>query len=192
MTRIIAGAAGGRRLATPPGEGTRPTSDRVREAIFSRLTHLDVLAGAAVLDLYAGSGALALEALSRGAVHATLVEASRKAAGVARRNGATVGLGEVVVRAEPVEKVLAAPAPRRFDVVFADPPYDVDEPALAGVLAGLLAHHWLASDVVLVVERSTRTPEPTWPPGVERFDVKTYGETRVWYADLPASQDEPL
>lgn len=105
MTRIISGIVGGRRLATPAGVSTRPTSDRVREALFSRLEHQEVLVGARVLDLYAGSGALGLEALSRGATRATLVDSDRGAAKVAQSNARALGFGDLVtVRAEPVER----------------------------------------------------------------------------------------
>src|SRR6476469_10915414 len=124
VTRIIAGRAGGRRIAVPPA-GTRPTSDRVREALFSALTADPGLDGAAVLDLCAGSGALGLEALSRGAAHALFVESDRRAAAVLRRNVAGLGLPGCVVRAAPAAAVLAAPADRSYDVVLVDPPYAV-------------------------------------------------------------------
>lgn len=183
MTRIIAGTAGGRRIATPSGDGTRPTSDRVREAIFSRLDHLGVLDGGAVLDLYAGSGALGLEAVSRGARSAVLVESHRGAAACARRNAADLGMRAVRVRPEPVERVVAARASEPADVVLIDPPYAVGEEALAGVLAGLADNGWLLDGSVVVVERSSRTPEPTWPATLEPMAHKTYGETVVWYAE---------
>lgn len=183
MTRIIAGTAGGRRIATPSGDGTRPTSDRVREAIFSRLDHLDVLDGGVVLDLYAGSGALGLEAVSRGARSAVLVESHRSAAACARRNAADLGMRTVRVRPEPVERVVAARAGEPVDVVLIDPPYAVGEEALTGVLAGLVDNGWLLDRAVVVVERSSRTPEPTWPAALEPVAHKAYGETVVWYAE---------
>ncbi|MEL7974419.1 16S rRNA (guanine(966)-N(2))-methyltransferase RsmD [Isoptericola sp. F-RaC21] len=190
MTRIVAGRFGGRSLQVPP-KGTRPTSDRVREAIFSRLDHLDVLDGARVLDLYAGSGALGLEAASRGAAEVVLVDANRRAADVARRNVATLGLQrEVRVVADSAERFAAGavPAPgastaRGFDVVFLDPPYDLAEDALTAVLAHLAAPGVLAADAVVVVERSTRSPEPAWPDGLAAFVRKDYGETAVHYAE---------
>ncbi len=254
MTRIIAGAAGGRRLATPPGADTRPTSDRVREALFSRLEHLDAIEDAVVLDLYAGSGALGLEALSRGARRVVLVESARRAAGVARRNGRDVaavvpaaptagttsgrtpsgrtpgagttsdatdaavpaaptagttsgrtpsgrtpGAGTtsdatdaalVSVRAEPVSRYLATPpATPDVDLAFLDPPYDLSQEALAGDLAALVAH--LREGAVVVVERSARSPEPTWPPtqgspgaALHLVESRDYGETRLWYAEF--------
>jgi 16S rRNA (guanine966-N2)-methyltransferase len=185
--RIVAGRAGGRVLAVP-GKGTRPTSDRVREALFARLEHLDAVDGARVLDLYAGSGALGLEAMSRGAAEAVLVEASAAAASVCRRNAATVGLPGVAVVAERVLPYLrrsgaagAAGAAGAVDLVLVDPPYDVDEEALAAVLAALEPR--LAPAAVLVVERSTRSPEPAWPSGTARFDSRRYGETTVWFAE---------
>ena len=163
MTRIVAGTVGGRTIQVPP-RGTRPTSDRVREAIFSRLEHLDVLDGGRVLDLYAGSGALGLEAASRGAVDVVLVEHARRAADVARRNVTTLGLGRVVhVVADAAERYVAgaaeSPGPP-FDVVFLDPPYDLSEHALSTVLEYVTAPGVLASGAVVVVERSTRSPEP--------------------------------
>ena len=203
MTRTIAGAAGGRRLATPGGAGTRPTSDRVREALFSRLDHLDAIVGAPVLDLYAGSGALGLEALSRGAADVVLVESARRAADLARRNGRLVegsaaggdrgDRGErgevgterrVQVRAEPVLRYLGGQA-SPVDLAFLDPPYDLSEAELGRVLAALVAH--LNPGALVVVERSTRSPEPDWPtngPGLRRSDARRYGETCVWFAEL--------
>ncbi|PPK98548.1 16S rRNA (guanine966-N2)-methyltransferase [Kineococcus xinjiangensis] len=180
MTRIVAGAAGGRTLRVPPGAGTRPTSDRVREALFSRLEALDVVDGARVLDLYAGSGALGLEAVSRGAASAVLVESARAAAAVARANAAALGLPEVRVVADRVERYLAAASPAGFDLVFADPPYPLGEQDLAAVLAALAPA--LAPRALVVVERSSRSPEPTWPAGWEVEDSRRYGETALWSA----------
>lgn len=184
MTRIIAGSVGGRRISTPTGRGTRPTSDRVREAVFSRLDHLDVLTDAHVADLYAGSGALGLEAASRGAASVLLVEHDRSAAQVVTRNAAELGLRDVTVRRDTVERVLAGPlAGQPFDVTLVDPPYDLSEEALAAVLARLVEGDWLAADAIVVVERSSRSPEPTWPQGLVALDEKRYGETVVWYAE---------
>ncbi len=186
MTRIISGRAGGRRLQTPAGSGTRPTSDRVREALFSRLEHLDVLSGARVLDLYAGSGALGLEAASRGAGPVLLVESNRAAAKVARANASVTGLTNVQVRADTVERVLAAgPVPgEQVDLVFLDPPYGLAEEDLGGVLLLLVAHRWLAGDALVVVERSTRSHEPLWPPVLESAGERRQGESRMWFADF--------
>jgi len=192
-----------------PAKGTRPTSDRVREAIFSRLEHLGVLDGARVLDLYAGSGALGLEAASRGAASVTLVDSARPAADVARKNVAALGLTGVRVATETAERFAAAlagarpgpgpgatsgpgPASRTagaLDLVFLDPPYDLAEDALAMVLTHLAAPGVLADGAVVVVERSTRTPEPAWPDGLAAFARKDYGETAVYYAE--PSDPEP-
>ena len=187
MTRIISGSAGGRRLQTPPGVGTRPTSDRVREALFSRLEHLDVLSGARVLDLYAGSGALGLEAASRGATSVLLVESNRAAAAVARANADVIGRPGLRVRAETVERVLAvAPASGdRVDLALLDPPYDVDEEALAAVLALLVTGQWLAPHAIVVVERSSRSPQPRWLAPLAPMGERRYGETTIWFADVP-------
>ena len=182
MTRIISGRAGGQRLATPHGQATRPTSDRVREALFSRLEHLDVLRGAHVLDLYAGSGAVGLEAASRGAASVLLVESDRAAAAVARRNVAALGIPGTSVRHATVTRTLAAPPTAPCTLVFSDPPYDLPEEALAGDLALLAEHGWLAPDALVVVERSSRSPEPRWPAGWEPEGERRYGETKIWFA----------
>jgi 16S rRNA (guanine966-N2)-methyltransferase len=189
MTRIISGSAGGRALRTPAGSMTRPTSDRVREALFSRLEHHGLLVDTHVLDLYAGSGALGLEAASRGASRVLLVESDRKAAKVIARNIDTVGAAGVRVVMDTVERVLRAgpPAGIRMDLVFIDPPYDISEEALADVLAGLVEHGWLAPEAFIVVERSTRSPQPSWPAGLELSGEKRYGETTVWFAEPPTS-----
>ena len=184
MTRVIAGTAGGRTLRTPPGSGTRPTSDRVREAVFSALDARDALRGSRVLDLYAGSGALGLEAASRGATSVVLVESDRRAAEVIAGNARDLGLTGIRVARVTVAAHLAPDplADETAHLVFVDPPYDLDEDALAAVLDRLRAG-WLAPGGLLVVERSTRTPEPTWPDGIQRASrPKKYGETTIWYA----------
>lgn len=182
MTRIIGGALGGRRIKTPPGSATRPTSDRVREALFSMLESRDAVRGAHVLDLYSGSGALGLEAASRGARSVTLVESDRRAAAVARGNAESLGLAQVSVRAGSVERVLAGTPGYAADLVLADPPYDMPEDALAEVLARLTGSGWLAPGALLVVERSTRAPEPRWPAGLVAEGHRPYGETALWFA----------
>ena len=189
MTRVIAGTAGGRTLRTPPGSGTRPTSDRVREALFSALDARDAVRGARVHDLYAGSGALGLEAASRGAASVVLVESDRRAADVISRNVRDLGLpGIRVLRATVAAALAPQPAPSdAADLVLVDPPYDVDEPTLAAVLDRLAAG-WLAPDGLVVVERSTRSPEPTWPPGIRPSGKpRKYGETTVWLATRDAT-----
>lgn len=179
VTRIVGGTAGGRRLRVPPGRGTRPTSDRAREGLFSALEALcGPLTGLRVLDLYAGSGALGLEALSRGAGRAVLVEGDARAARVARDNAAALGLAGVEVRAEPVERLLQVPPEAPYDVVLADPPYASE---VAPVLAQLVAHGWLAARAVVVVERSSRDPDLVWPDGIEAVRARRYGEATLWY-----------
>ena len=179
--RIVAGAAKGRRLANP-GPGTRPTSDRVREALFSSLEATVRLQGARVLDLFAGTGAVGLEALSRGAVQVVLVEKNRAALGVLRRNVAAVGLPGAEVVASPVERYLAGAPEHPFDVVFADPPYGVESAKLAATLGPLGDPRWLAPAAVVILERAVRSTAPAWPddfltPGGER----RYGDTVLWY-----------
>jgi 16S rRNA (guanine966-N2)-methyltransferase len=181
VTRIVAGVAGGRRLAVPPS-GTRPTSDRVREALFSALDHDPGLDGAAVLDLCAGSGALGLEALSRGAAHVLLVESDARAAAVIKANIAAVGIGGATVVTDRAERLLARPpsAADRYDLVFADPPYAVAPAAVSRVLT-LLAAGWLAADALIVVERATRSGPLEWPPGYLPAKSRRYGEATFWY-----------
>jgi 16S rRNA (guanine966-N2)-methyltransferase len=186
MSRIISGAAGGSPLVSVPGSLTRPTTDRVKEALFSRLDAFDVIAGARVLDLYAGSGSLGVESGSRGAGSVDLVEFDAKASAVCQRNADLVntvaGRKVVSVHRSKVESFLDRTAEAlRWDLVFLDPPYPLDEPALAAVLAKLVPH--LGEGAVVVVERSSRSPEPAWPEGMERFAEKKYGETRLWFAE---------
>src|SRR4051812_24057597 len=178
VTRIVAGVAKGRPLAVPP-RGTRPTSDRTREALFSTLAGLLDLDGARVLDLYAGTGAVGLEALSRGAAHVTFVESDRTAAATVQRNVDTVGLPGARVVRSPVETFLTAAPDDPFDLAFADPPYALDERALAAMLHPLA--DWLALDAVVVVERSARGPEPRWPDVIQSVKQKRYGEVLLWY-----------
>ena len=180
----MAGTAGGRRLKVPP-KGTRPTSERVREALFNALETAGELDGARVLDLYAGSGALGLEALSRGAADALFVESDRRALDVLRGNVAALGLGGTV-RAGQVETVVAAPAPARFDLVLADPPYAVDAAALGKVLAALAEGGWLGESALVVVERAARDGEPDWPAGFSLTRAKKYGDTAVFWAEYAA------
>ncbi len=181
MTRIVAGAARGRRLKVPGGSGTRPTSDRVREALFSSLESMfGSLHGLRVLDLFAGSGALGLEAISRGAGYAMLVESDAAAVRLIRANVAAVGLGEVEVKAVPVGRVLASPPEKPFDLVLADPPYAVGASDITEILSALEAG-WLAPDAVVVIERPSRGEPVRWPSGLVAVRDRRYGETRLWY-----------
>ncbi|MBA8817441.1 16S rRNA (guanine966-N2)-methyltransferase [Microbacterium halimionae] len=181
MTRIISGNAGGIRLDVPAA-GTRPTSERVREALFSALEAADAVDGARVLDLYAGSGALGLEALSRGAATATLVERGGPAASIAQKNATRVIKvtgGRAAVQRSTVVKYLEG-SRETFDLVLIDPPYDLTESELSQVLE-LLAP-LLDPDALLVVERGRRSPEPAWPVVVERIRDRVYGDTVMWWA----------
>jgi len=180
MTRIVAGAAKGRRLAVPAA-GTRPTSERAREALFNSLGTLVDLAGAHVLDLFAGTGAVGLEALSRGAAEVWFVESDRAACDVLRRNVAAVGLSGATVRRAAVASFLAGPAPAtRFDVAYLDPPYAYADDELATTL-DTLAAGWLAPAAIVVVERSARGAEPRWPICVTPLKQRRYGEGMLWY-----------
>ncbi|MER5400188.1 16S rRNA (guanine(966)-N(2))-methyltransferase RsmD [Streptomyces sp. NPDC002599] len=184
MTRVIAGRAGGRRLAVPPGTGTRPTSDRAREGLFSTWQSLlgGPLEGERVLDLYAGSGAVGLEALSRGAGHTLLVEADARAAKVIRDNVKTLGLPGAEVRAGKAEQIVKAAAPEApYDLVFLDPPYVVPDGDLREILLTLRTGGWLAEDALVTVERSTRGGEFGWPDGFEAVRARRYGEGTFWY-----------
>lgn len=183
MTRIIAGAAKGRRLAVPPA-GTRPTSDRVREAVFSALGSRMDFEDARVLDLFAGSGGLALEALSRGATRAVLVEAGEKAAVIARANITAVGLKGATVRRGRVLTILDGTPDNHYELVFADPPYDIADEDITAMLALLIERDWLAEDAIVVLERSTRSPATTWPAEIEDVEIKKYGETRVEFGRI--------
>ncbi|BCJ42506.1 DNA methylase [Actinoplanes ianthinogenes] len=183
MTRIIAGAHGGRRLQTLFGANTRPTSDRVREAFFSALDSMTDLSGARFADLYAGSGAIGLEALSRGADHALLVESDAKAARVIRENVAMLKVaGSARLVTSKVLPVLAdPPAGGPYDVVFADPPYALGGDEVDAVQQALLAGGWLAPDAVVVFERSRRTGPLTWVDGLTEDRSRRYGDTTLWY-----------
>ncbi|MER7538184.1 16S rRNA (guanine(966)-N(2))-methyltransferase RsmD [Streptomyces sp. NPDC097704] len=182
MTRVIAGSAGGRRLAVPPGNGTRPTSDRAREGLFSTWESFQGLAGARVADLYAGSGAVGLEALSRGAAHALLVEADPRAAKTIRDNVRSIGLPGAELRTGRAEQIVTGPAPADpYDLVFLDPPYAVSDDDLREILLTLRAGGWLSEDALVTVERSTRGGEFGWPEGFEPLRSRRYGEGTFWY-----------
>ncbi len=183
MTRIIAGAAGGRRLGVPPGNGTRPTSDRAREGLFSSvMSEFGGFDGLRVLDLYAGSGALGLEALSRGAARVLLVESDARAAAVIRANVKVVGLPGATVATDRVERLLARPhVGAGYDLVTADPPYAATGQAVREVLELLASGGWLAGGALVVVERATRSGPVDWPPGYGQGKSRRYGEATFWY-----------
>jgi 16S rRNA (guanine966-N2)-methyltransferase len=183
VPRIVAGQFGGRRLVTPAGRDTRPTSERVREALFAALDADGALHGARVLDLFAGTGALGLEAVSRGADSAVLVDDDRRAVAACRANVAALDVvGQVSVR-----QSAAVPFARRaarlgdaFDLVLADPPYDLDDDDLTALLAALAAV--VAPGGLVVVERGSRTVAPHWPSQLRALRKREYGETVLWWA----------
>jgi 16S rRNA (guanine966-N2)-methyltransferase len=191
VTRIISGSARGRRLGVPPGTSTRPTSDRAREGLFSTVESLiRSFAGARVLDLYAGSGAVGLEALSRGADHALLVESDAGAARTIRDNVTKTGLVGAEIRAGRAERLVAGGAPSSpYDVVFLDPPYDVADDAVRVVISELLDGGWLAERALVVVERASRDAPWSWPAGLEGDRSRRYGEATLWYGR--AAQKQP-
>jgi 16S rRNA (guanine966-N2)-methyltransferase len=218
VARVIAGEAGGRRLAVPAGRDTRPTSDRAREGLFATIASmLGPLAGASVLDLYAGSGAVGLEALSRGARHVLLVEHGARATRVIRDNIEAIGLPGAVLAADRVERVLArgpargdqdgparrgqdGPAPAgdqagpeggRYDVVFADPPYALADTAVSQVLSLLTGQGWLAPGALVIVERATRSGPLNWPDGFVPDRSRRYGEATFWYGLGPKAPKAP-
>jgi 16S rRNA (guanine966-N2)-methyltransferase len=195
VARVIAGEAGGRRLAVPAGRDTRPTSDRAREGLFGTISSIaGPLDGARVLDLYAGSGAVGLEALSRGARHVLLVEQDARAARVIRENIEAIGLPGAVLAADRVERLLArGPDGGRYDVVFADPPYALADAAVGHALSLLAAGGWLAPGALVIVERATRSGPLSWPGGFVPDRARRYGEATFWYGlamDTPAPAGE--
>ena len=197
LSRIIAGTAGGRRIRMPSGRSTRPTTDRVREAVFSAVAAWagtadrppeEALAGLAFCDLYAGSGAVGLEAASRGADPVLLVEQDRATVAHIRRNAADLGLA-VAVRPGDVRALLRHPAGTTFDVVFADPPYDLPAATLDAQLADLQAHGWLSRTALVMLERSRRTPPPAWPVSMTETWSRAYGETTVHFGVHVATEE---
>jgi 16S rRNA (guanine966-N2)-methyltransferase len=178
MTRIVAGVAKGRRLAVPT-RGTRPTSDRVREALFSAVAARMDLEGARVLDLYAGSGALGLEALSRGAQEVLLVESDARAAAVAKANALSIGLPGCSVRCLSVSAALGAWPELPYHLVLVDPPYALEDDAMTRELRALVDGGWVEDGSLVVVERSARGPATSWPPELACEVVRRYGAARV-------------
>jgi 16S rRNA (guanine966-N2)-methyltransferase len=184
LTRIIAGAARGRRLTVPKGTVTRPTSDRAREGLFATVTTIHgPLPGARVLDLYAGSGAVGLEALSRGAARVVFVESDPRAARVIRANLAAVALPGGELACCPVQRFLdrGPGAEAAFDLVVADPPYAASEAEVTGMLTALASGGWLAPGALVAVERATRANPLPWPAGYRADRSRRYGEATFWY-----------
>jgi len=197
VTRIIGGSAGGRRLRTPDGDRTRPTSDRVREAVFSSVeSMLGTWDGVHVLDLYAGSGALGLEALSRGAARAVLVESHRPTAGLITANARDLGLAGAQVMARTVQLHLErrrTAEEQPFDLVFADPPYATPAAELEAVLAALVAGSWLGEAAVVVLERARRGDHIGWRNVLDLICRRPCGETVLWYGrqcDTPSQHGD--
>ena len=193
MSRIIAGAAGGLRLASVPGDTTRPTTDRVKESLFSKLESYGVLEGARVLDVYGGSGALGCEAASRGAASVEIVDKYPKAVRTIQRNVDAVvracsvsGLNpQVKVRHSSARTYLSG-ALDVWDIVFVDPPYALPNEQVVEDLQQIAPH--LAEGAIVVVERSARDSEPVWPKSVRRFAAKNHGETAVYYLEPDAAE----
>jgi 16S rRNA (guanine966-N2)-methyltransferase len=182
MTRIIGGSAGGRRISTPRGVNTRPTSDRVREALFSAIeSWCGSLSGLRFLDLYAGSGAIGLEAWSRGAGVVTLVESDRRTAAMIAANAHDLGFTRAQVVIGSVATTLTRPPSAPYDVAFLDPPYAQGDADVVSDLAALRDQGWLVPGAMVVVERGSRGPEPDWPDGYTGSREKKYGETVLWY-----------
>jgi 16S rRNA (guanine966-N2)-methyltransferase len=191
VARVIAGEAGGRRLAVPAGRDTRPTSDRAREGLFATVASIvGSLAGVRVLDLYAGSGAVGLEALSRGARHVLLVESGTRAARIIRENIEAIALDGAEVITGRVERVLArgpAPGGGGYDVVFADPPYALADRDVSAMLSLLADRDWLAPGALVIVERATRSGPVRWPEGFVPDRARRYGEATFWYGLRPGT-----
>lgn len=180
MTRIIGGSAGGRRIATPKGGSTRPTSDRVREALFSAIqSALGSLDGLGFLDLYAGSGAVGLEAASRGAGPVVLVEHDPRTAALIRSNARSLGLADLQVVCALVARHLGGRPAAPYDVAFLDPPYSLTDEAVVADLTALAAGGWLGDQALVVVERSSRLPLSRWPEGYRPGRERRYGETTL-------------
>ena len=192
MTRIIGGRAGGRRLQTHRGPHTRPTSDRVREALFSTIeAWCGSLSGLRFLDLYAGSGAVGIEAWSRGAGVVTLVEQDRRASGLIRDNARAVGFRAAHVVTASVTATLRRPPRAPYDLAFLDPPYPHGTDTVESDLQALSDHEWLVPGALVVVERSSRSDAPRFPDGFSEIQEKHYGETTLWYGHAASSSDAP-
>nr|CAA19190.1 hypothetical protein MLCB1243.09 [Mycobacterium leprae] len=183
LTRIIGGVARGRRIVVPQW-GARPTTDRVRESLFNIVAAQRELTGLAVLDLYAGSGALGLEALSRGAASTLFVESDKRTVAVIERNVTALGLVGARPRCGPVATVLAAGTASPMDLVLADPPYAIDTAEVEAVLATLTTYGWARPGTVAVIERGAASVPLTWPAGWSSWQSRGYGDTRLELAEL--------
>ena len=181
--RIVAGSARGRSLVAPASV-TRPTSDRAREGIFSTLEHLlGTLYQKRVLDLYAGTGAIGLEAASRGASEVDLIESDPRATAVCRKNAANLGFEGVKIHAMTVEKWLTSVTrDTAYDLVVLDPPYETSNEVVEATLTELLAHGWLVEGAVIAVERSAKSAAFDWPEGLKAVRERQYGHALVRYA----------
>jgi len=181
MTRIIGGNFRGRNLKVPDSL-TRPTSSRVREAVFSSVEHaVSGLSALRVLDLFAGSGALGIEAISRGAAEVVLIEKDLRAVDVLHTNIAELKVENArVVLADVLQEVKQNSTRGKFDVVFVDAPYATADDEITEVILGLAANNWLAEYAVLVVERGSKSVV-TWPKSYEELRKKVYGDTAIWY-----------
>lgn len=195
MTRIIAGSRGGRRISVPAHSRTRPTTDRVREAAFSVIADFfgrggdpgeTMLAGLSFCDLFAGSGAIGLEAASRGAKPVLLVERDRATAELARRNAKSLEL-PVQVRAGSVESVVAVPPAAPFRIVWLDPPYELETARVNALLETLVGEGWVGPDPLVVVERTSRSKPLSWPQTLPSQWARRYGETTLYFA----AEEEP-
>jgi 16S rRNA (guanine966-N2)-methyltransferase len=192
MTRIIGGAAGGRRLQTQRGMQTRPTSDRVREALFSSIeSWCGSLNGLRFLDLYAGSGAVGLEAWSRGAGVVTLVEQDRRASTLIHHNAKAIGFAGPDVVAASVVATLRRPPAAPYDVAYLDPPYPLGAAEVDADLHALHEFDWLVPGAMVVVERSSRSDPPDYPEGFTGLRERRYGETTLWYGHAAPSATSP-
>jgi 16S rRNA (guanine966-N2)-methyltransferase len=192
MTRIIGGRAGGRRLTTPRGADTRPTGDRVREALFSAIeAWCGSLTGLRFLDLYAGSGAVGLEAWSRGAGVVTLVEQDRRTCALIAANAANIGFPQAHVVSAPVSATLQRPPRAPYDLVFLDPPYPLADSTVIADLTALASHGWLVPGALVVVERAARGAALDWPAGFVAARDKKYGDTMLWYGHASPTNTEP-
>lgn len=185
MSRIISGSARGRKIVIPQ-DGTRPTSDRAKEGLFSSLQVRFGFEGEVVLDLFAGSGALGLEAASRGANEVTLVDYHRGAVAAMTKNAQVVGHDNVRILEMKVSTFLATAPKNHYSMVLADPPYDLADEAVADMLDAVIPT--LAPGAVVVIERHRQSPETAWPEGFEptgqKLKKRTYGIARfdmaVW------------